>query len=940
MPLNNRQSEFKAYLKDQLFARVRPLTFDELETKASGLASLLFEDLTENEIDEILKELTQENTVEMALGDSIVDKATFRPWIADRRPETLTPRWDAYKRLLIKRDWEATVIDTLDAQTDEVVELLGDPKQPDGTWPRKGLLMGEVQSGKTATYLGILNKALDYGYGLIIVIGGHTENLRQQTQARFDTDLLGVDSETWEDGINNAAIRHVGVGVNSGLRAHLMTTVRHDFSKSKSGSSITWVDGGLPTVFITKKTPSLLNNIRTYIKGQAQGGRLDIPLIVVDDESDWGTPNTRDKSDPTSVNRAIRALLDVSTRSSYLAITATPFANIFIDDKAAFEFKEKGRKGEPAPDGPGTELTDLFPSDYIRVMFPPTTYLGMGEYFTESSHPAISTDVEDCLEVVPIKHKNHHPVAALPGSMETAVLEFVLGTAVRRIRDKKNKPASMLINVSRFKSVEGTIATLVKVFLEQTVAVISSEFSRQGAVKSDKAETINAAWKKRFANVEDVTWEQVSDKLVEIAHEFQVDLINGDTAKDRAKRRKLMTVAEREADDLIPKIVVGGDILSRGLTLDGLQVSYFVREPRTMDTLMQMGRWFGYRPGFSDLVRVWMPESTRADFEHSVEVTEELRGTLLDMKSRGLTPKDFGLRVRVHPDSVAIVAANKGRNTEVLEIGPIVWENKLAESYDLTADDDVERANQTAVEKLLVRLGADEAVQTSGGFDAWNDVPLDFVHDFFGEFQGDPGSQWFGRGRDGILPITDAFKLAPGHDRWRVVLVSTGEGAPQHTFGPHFSVGMSRRNKMGRSRSDGHIRLDRRRVSTGSDLIGSLLPAERQAMKAAPLFTAAGKPMTPQARTLSWLDHPVLMVYAVTADDPKMPDDSELEQVDQGLKRIAVAIAFPRMTPEDIEAAARDSKTYRVNQVYWRAYNGFVEDEGDDEFEDDSEGSF
>lgn len=938
MPLNDRQSDFKAYLKDQLFGAIRPLTFDELETKAGGLASLLFEDITPIEVEEILRELTQENTVKMALGDSIVDKATFKPWIGNRRKETETPRWDAYKKLLIRRDWEANVINTLDAQTDEVVELLGDPKQSDGTWPRRGLLMGEVQSGKTATYLGILNKALDYGYGVIVVIGGHTENLRQQTQSRFDTDLLGVDSETWEDGISNAAVRHVGVGEISGLRAHLMTTVRHDFSKAKRGSGITWVDGGLPTVFVTKKTPSLLDNIRTYIKGQAQGGRLDIPLIIIDDESDWGSPNTRDKSNPTSVNRAIRALLDVSTRSSYLAITATPFANIFMDDKAAFEFVEKPQKGAPPPEGPGTFLTDLFPSDYIRVMFPPTTYLGMEEYFFDSSHFAISTDVSDCLKAIPIKHKNYHPVSDLPESMETAVRQFLLGTAVRRIRDQKSKPASMLINVSRFKSVESTVANLTEVFLKKTVDVVLSEFARKGAPRSGEANKLFTVWRDQFTNVTDVAWEQVAEQLVEIVNEFRVDLINGDTAKERAKRRKLMTGAQRELDDLTPRIVVGGDILSRGLTLDGLQVSYFIREPRTMDTLLQMGRWFGYRPGFSDLVRIWMPETTRADFEHSVEVTEELRETLLDMKARKLTPKDFGLRVRVHPDSVAIVAANKGRNSEVLEIGPIVWENKLAESYDLSADYGTDLANQAAAQKLVASLGGYQEVTTSGGFAAWNNVPLDVVLEFFSEFQGDPGSQWFGRGRDRTLPITDAFRLAPGNDRWRVVLVSTGESAPQHEFTPQYSVGMSRRNKMGKSLSDGHIRLDRRRVSTGSDLIGSLMEPERDAMMAEPRYTTAGKPMSPQARTLAWIEHPVLMIYAVTADDPKTPDDSDLQQVDKGLKRIAVAVAFPKMTQENIKAAAKGSKVYRVNQVYWRAYNGFVEDEGDDQFIEEEDG--
>ncbi|GAB3614708.1 Z1 domain-containing protein [Humibacter ginsengisoli] len=936
MALNDRQSALKGWVKRQFFDVSGVLTFDDLESKAASVAAALFPDLSATEIGDVLQELTQEHSVEMPLGDSIVDEATFRPWIAQRRGETQTPRWDAYKKLLLSRDWEANVISTLDIQTDDVVELLGDPMQADGAWPRRGLLMGEVQSGKTATYLGILNKAIDYGYRVIIVIGGHTEDLRQQTQTRFDTDLLGIDSETWEDGISNAAIRYVGVGEMSDLRAHLMTTVRHDFSKAKRGSSITWVEGGLPTVFITKKTPSLLENIRAYIKSQAPGGRLNIPLIVVDDESDWGSPNTRDTTDPTSVNKAIRALLDVSTRSSYLAITATPFANIFIDDQAAFEFVEKPIRGETVPDRAGTVLPDLFPSDYIRVMFPPSTYLGIGAYFPEGGHAAIDTSVDDCLAIIPIKHKNHHPVSALPGSLETAVTEFLLGTAVRRLRDDRVRPAAMLVNVSRFKSVEREVAELLEVFLRSTVATILAEFARTTTSRSAGALSIYSVWENRFANVHDVSWAQVSNTLVEIASEFRVDLINGDTAKERAKRRKLMTVAERDADDLVPKIVVGGDVLSRGLTLNGLQVSYFVREPRTMDTLMQMGRWFGYRPHFDDLVRIWMPETTRADFEHSAEVTEELREALLDMKGRGLTPKDFGLRVRIHPDSVDIVAANKGRNTEFVEVGPVVWQNRLAESYDLTADEEVDDSNQLAVETLVAQLGSVNAIETSGGFRAWRDVPLDSVLDFFRAFQGDPGNQLlFARGRDGTAPIMEASRLAPGSDHWDVVLVS-GSGS-SHSFSPDSFVTMSRRNKMGRSRNDRHIRLDRRRVSTATDLAGALIRSERDSMEAEPLVAASGKPMSSQARTLAWITHPILMIYVVTADDPKDPDDSDLEKVEAGLTRIAVAVAFPRMTQDQIENATRGAHTYQVNQVYWRAYNGFVDDEGDDEVDDEDE---
>lgn len=396
-----------------------------------------------------------------------------------------------------------------------------------------------------------------------------------------------------------------------------------------------------------------------------------------------------------------------------------------------------------------------------------------------------------------------------------------------------------------------------------------------------------------------------------------------------------MTAEDRLADDLIPKIVVGGDILSRGLTLDGLQVSYFVREPRTMDTLMQMGRWFGFRPNFDDLVRIWMPESTQQTFVHSAQVTDELRETLLDMKAGGLTPRDFGLRVRVHPDSVDIVAANKGRDTEVVELGPTVWENRLAESYDLSGEDSVDLTNQAAVERFIEVLGAENWVPTSGGFKSWQNVSLETVLSFFRDFQGDARSQWFGRGSSGLPPIADSFEMAPGYDEWSVVLVSSGE-AGVHSFGENFPVNMNRRNKMGKSTIDGHIHLDRGRVSTGSDVMASLLRSERVLIEQNPPLAPSGKKLGSQASALASITHPMLMIYVVTADAPVAPEESHLVAVDRGLTRIAVTIAFPKMTQDQIVAAANESKTYQVNQVFWRAYNGYVEDPGDDEVNEEA----
>ena len=917
MPLNDRQVAFKGWIKRQFFDKSGVLTFEDLESKAGELAALLFKDLNAIEIGEVLTELTQENDVVIPLGDSIYDKATYVPWIGDRRKVTITKRWDAYVNLLLSRDWEAPVVKTLGEQTDEVVELLGDPKKS-GPWVRRGLLMGEVQSGKTATYLGILGKALDYGYRVIVVIGGHTEDLRKQTQERFDTDLLGVDSETWDSAINPARIRLVGVGETLGLSANLMTTVAHDFAKSKVRGGITVLTRETPTVFIIKKNTKLINNVTDYIKGQAgPGGKLDLPLVVIDDESDWGSPNTSGDTNPTSVNLAIRKLLAISNRSSYLGITATPFANIFIDPEAVFEHFE-----ESLDDMTNNTLIDLFPSDYIRVMFPPSTYFGIGTYFPEGGHSAISTEVDDCLQNIPIKHKKTLVIEKLPDSIKIAIIEFLCGTAMRRIRDKKIKAASMLINVSRFKDVQRQVAVLAGDFLQKMVATILGEFARNAPALSSLATTIKNTWQERYSNVQDIKWSEIATTLLVIAHEFRAVLINGDTAKERAKRRSLMSRDDRNKEDLLPTIYVGGDILSRGLTLDGLQVSYFVREPRNMDTLMQTGRWFGYRPGFDDLVRIWVPEGTREDFTHSAEVTRELRESLLVMKALELTPSDFGLRVRMHPDSVDIVAANKARHTEVVDIGPIVFERRLAEAHTLSDSLDFRKMNEEAVRVLLATLGGKATVSKSNkNWDVWHGVSLEIILDFFRRFRGHPSDWLWGRAGEGIPAIADYFYLTPGHDNWDVVLVGSGTGEP-FNFDDSFAVNRSIRNHMGLKVADHMIKVSRRRVSTPSDLIASLTINDYQELKS--------NDQPSQAAALSYINNPFLMIYAISAPEPKQSEDLDFPPVPKGTTLITIAIAFPGMTPAQVKAVEETGKRYRVNMVWWRNSTGFVDDPGDD----------
>lgn len=910
MALNDRQLSLKRSLKQQLIEGNATVDFVELSTLAGQLAALLFKGLAKAEVDEVVSEITKEEEIVLGGGGTVYDPKTFKRWLTDRRDGLPHARWKAYEQLLVSRDWAKSVIEDLALQTDEVVELLGDPTDPKDM-ARRGLLLGEVQSGKTATYIGILNKAVDYGYRLIIVIGGHTNELRRQTQVRMDSDLIGYDTSRIGENISASALDPIGVAeFDRSIRANVLTTVDGDFSKVKTRAGLNWIQDVLPTVLVIKKNAKVIENVTTYIKQQTNGGRLDMPLVLIDDEADWGTPNTGSDTDPTRVNAAIRGLLDTSRRSSYLGITATPFANIFIDHAADNE--DLGQ--------------DLFPADYIRVMSSPSNYHGIGSYFS-GEHIAIRRNVEDCIDVLPIRHKKSHPVDELPQSLEDAVMTFYLGAAIRLLRTHGEvNPASMLVNVSRFNDVQAKISELVGLFAMSLNGLIAAELARDaGRPASSFGTRFFELWQEEFGDgPDDERWEDLLPWLQEVSKTLRLELVNSVTGTERAKRRRSMTSEQREVEDLRPTIFVGGDVLARGLTLGGLQVSYFVREPRTMDTLMQMGRWFGYRPGYDDLVRIWMPESTEADFIWSAEVTKELRDLLIDMRAKQLTPRDFGLRVRAHPGGFDIVAANKRRNAELSSGDVLIHGNKF-ESYYLDANQDVRDQNRRAARELVQSLRASSSGEVSAaGYRSWRRVPLRLVEDFFTKFRADRRDPFFGFAPGHSVPqIAPYLSEAEGAEEWDVVLVHGSAEAVE--LSPGVTVDSSLRNSL---RSDGQtIEIGNRRVATATNLAGALTPDGRTALESS---LPPGEKATEQ-RVLQQITNPMLLLYTLTtATDKKTGRPPEVNApADNSL--VAVVLAFPAIDVEEAASRIVSNRVQKfwVNTVWWNNMRGYLDD-GDD----------
>ena len=289
----------------------------ELREKIQQFRRAAGPDLTDDDIDVITRILTQRLLIDVELGVAITS-SDFEPWLPGKIQALSWERWLNYKRWLLMQKRAPKVVDKMDELTDEILDLVGDPSI-EGTWARRGLVIGDVQSGKTSTYMALFNKAADAGYRLIIVLAGSTELLRQQTQQRVDEGFIGRDSRLNVDraSVSTSPSRYVGIGLLDKTLAQAagMTTVMRDFRKSSFEATNIQVSSKSPEpyVFVVKKNKSVLTALASWLDQQPKhAGRLDIPVLLLDDESDYASVNTREDTNPTAINAGIRGVLDRS----------------------------------------------------------------------------------------------------------------------------------------------------------------------------------------------------------------------------------------------------------------------------------------------------------------------------------------------------------------------------------------------------------------------------------------------------------------------------------------------------------------------------------------------------------------------------------------------------------------------------------------------------
>ena len=607
--------------------------------------------LTDDEKNELIKDLHYCLPIKMDRGNCLVEKDHL-PWYNAAKKDIEAKYWERYRNYLIAdQGFNNSIVDTLDETTNIIMDMLGNPKS-NLNFSRKGLVIGDVQSGKTSTYTALINKAADAGYKIIFLLTGTIEKLREQTQRRLDAGFIGLDSTAFNRDKNQIFF---GVGqYDRSITGFSITSTVSDFN-TKFANQFNGRLIGIPSpiLFVLKKNKSVLEKLEQWIRlyNADVNGTISTPMLLIDDEADNASVNTKkDDESPTAINTCIRKLLKLFTKSNYVAFTATPYANIFINPDSNDEMLED----------------DLFPRHFIYALEAPSNYIGARDIFSvEGKYHYMLKCNNDCEDYVPEKHKKEFIPELLPISLKEAIASFFIANTIRDLRGDEKKHRTMLINISRFINVQERICQDVQSYAKALQRTLKHYSLADDALEHPEIKFIKYVYEEHYSNLKDYNndeeknyeWTEILKHLSRSAASIVVKTVNGGNAKN------VLNYDDYKEDGL-RLIAIGGFSLSRGLTLEGLMISYFYRNSKMYDTLMQMGRWFGYRDHYADLCQVWMSEQSAEWYEYISEATDELRQQVKRMINWNLTPEDFGLGVRSDLNTLLVTAINKMRYTK------------------------------------------------------------------------------------------------------------------------------------------------------------------------------------------------------------------------------------------------------------------------------------
>jgi hypothetical protein len=908
---------------------------DEIIAVASELLTIA--SFQEVDRDRLVRDLETRFTVLSPRHGTLDGDEGHKPWLPAKSGSIQWRYWDRYLLYITPQLADAS-LRSLERVATDLLERIEDPDRP-GPWDRRGLVMGSVQSGKTANYIGLVAKAADAGYKVIIVLTGRHNSLRSQTQIRLDEGFLGFRSQPRANE-HLETFTPVGVGkLDGSVKANTGTnrTDRGDFSRTVA-NQFGINPGGLPLLFVVKKDARVLQNLLAWIRSSADAVEEDtdrryvrnVPLLLIDDEADVASIDTRAQAfnddstpdpdhDPTIINGLIRRILRSFDKAAYVGYTATPFANIYIDDRSF------------TPElGP-----DLFPSSFIINLPPPNNYMGPARVF------GLAEDEEAGLKGVPplpvvrvvddhaesedpaeengwmpprlVNKTDHVPlfdgVRQVPPSLRNAVYSYILAIAVRKIRRAAAHHNSMLVHVVRYTNVQQIVADELDALLKEIIQRLRlGDGEREPTLRED----LRRLWADDFIPtnarcaeilappnvVEDLPgWSAVDALLLESAASVKIRVVNG-TAGD------ILDYDEHRETGL-NLIAVGGDKLARGLTLEGLTVSYFLRSSQMYDTLMQMGRWFGYRDGYIDLCRLYTTTEIIEWFTHVAAASEELRIEFDHMVNSGGTPKYYGLKVRSHPVLLVTSAVKMRSGTEM----KVAYGGDISETIIFDRDENWIARNFQATEAWLKSLGAPtQTYEKSGAL--WTTTHTNVLA-FLSAYSSHPLAL---RAQTALL-AKYIRRMVGGFGElieWSVLLCSSADSVHRLPIAGQ-NLGLIQRAEYPAADQQRHDRYTIRRLVSPRDEQRDLTGAQIETALAATIAEweqtpedrrrRKERPTTPSGRSLREVrpaTRGLLMLYLLDPAYARMPDRRPI---------VGLAVSFPSSdNAEEI--------TYTVNNVF------------------------
>lgn len=558
-----------------------------------------------------LRRLYEQDVDQVQEGNRVIKPRDEQRWYTGALDTD--PCWSGFKKKLVAKG-RSEQIPQLNEASNTIVRLTPDPGGDPQTG--RGLVVGYIQSGKTTNFTAVAAKLADRGYKMIIVLAGIHNALRAQTQERLIEDLTEDDPTRWHKITDvDSDFDLVKMSDSNGRKS--ATGTKHDAAPYLTAS-------GKTTLLVVKKNATVLQKLHAWLsKPHAKKALIDAKVLVIDDEADQASVATR------TINPLIRNILGLFPRGTYIGYTATPFANVFIDP---------------------SDKEDLYPRDFIYALPQPEGYFGPEKLFGRDIADLDEEDVDgyDMIRIIPDedepklrpigkkKTKGFTPV--MTESIQDAFSWFVLATAARWVRGDRGD-SSMLIHTSYKTEVHESYQEPLEGLREDMEKAIQQQDNR----------TINRLrkqWENETSKVPPSEWGRNSEEFSEVIKMIPAVLANIRIIIDNSKSNERLNYQKDQSNTIL---AIGGNTLSRGITLEGLVSSVFIRPTNTYDTLLQMGRWFGFRHGYEDLPRIWTTTELRDSFRHLSLVEHEMRQDIESYELQKITPMEAAVKIRTHP---------------------------------------------------------------------------------------------------------------------------------------------------------------------------------------------------------------------------------------------------------------------------------------------------